>query len=148
MTNNIEKLLAQVERINDELFELQQTISDGVAVLTSRKIETQGLLNDEIYKVATNDLDAKPYGCGTSTINTARHKIKCVVSKQVKWDDAQIAEIFDMIQAANKDPFEYINRKLTVSETAYAGFNPEVKAVFDPARSVEASKPKITIERI
>jgi len=147
MSNNIEKMIAEVDGINDQIFELNQTIADKIAVLHSKKIEVQGILNEELAKDAADMLHNKEYGCGTATIETPRHKIKVVVSKKVKWDEDVLFGIRAQILASGKNPSDYIKEKLSVSETAYKGFSPDIQSVFEPARSVEPSAPKITIER-
>ena len=147
MIKNIEVLIAEVDKLDDQIFELNQTIANDIAVLSSKKIEVQGILDDELSKEAASLLSDKDYGCGTANIETARHKIKVTVSKKVKWDEGELRVVRNLILAADGDPSIYIKEKLSVSETEYKGFPQHIQDAFEPARSVEPSAPKITIER-
>jgi len=147
MSKNIEVMIGEIDKLDDQVFELNQTIADKVNALQNKKSELKSMLDVEIAKAATGDLTNKEYGCGTATIETARHKIKVVVSKKVKWDEKQLFVIRNQIIDAGQNPSAYIKEKLSVSETAYKGFTPDIQKTFEPARSVEPSAPKITIER-
>jgi len=147
MSQQIEKLIAEVEGFNQEIFALNQTIADKVYALNEKKSKAQEALNTEIAKAAHKELVDKEYGCGTANIETPQFKIKAVVSKKVKWDEKQLHTIKNQIIASGQNPALYIKEKLSVSETSYKDFPDSVKEVFLPARTVEPSAPKITYER-
>ena len=101
----------------------------------------------EVAKIAAEQFKDKDYGCGTANLETPSLKIKCVVSKKVKWDEGELRKIAEQIRASGNNPENFIKYKLSVSEAAFKGFSPEIQEAFVPARSVEPSAPKITIER-
>lgn len=142
---NIETMVNQIEKLDREIFELEQTIAEKKAGLVKKRDEMKGLLDAEIAKEAAAQLKGNDYGCGTATIETALHKIKVTVSKKVKWNESKLHDIKVLIAAANKNPADYIKEKLSVSETDYKKFPDDIQAVFEPARSVEPSAPKIEI---
>ena len=147
MTKNIETMIAKVDEFDDEIYKLEQTIADKVGALKEKRNEMNDLLNTEIAKLAAEELADKDYGCGTSNIETGRHKIKVTVSKGVKWDEKQLHVIRQQIIDGGQNPADYIKEKLSVTETAYKGFPEDIQKVFEPARSVQPSKPKIEITR-
>lgn len=147
VTQTIEKLIGEVDKLDVEIFELNQTIADRVAGLQNKKAEVKELLDKEIYSQCAEQLADKDYGCGTANIETTLFKIKTTVSKKVKWDEALLRNVADDIRLAGRDPEVYIKYKLSVSETAFKGFPDNIQQAFLPARSVEPSAPKITIER-
>ncbi len=106
--------------------------------------ELQNLLSEDV----TKQLADKDYGCGTANIQTDKFKIKCVISKKVEYDQKQLGDIFDRIQKSGENPLEYMKVKYDVAETAYKNWPSNIKSVFEPARSVEQSKVKITFEKI
>lgn len=147
MTQNIETMIGEVDKLDDEIYKLEQTIADKVSGLRAKRNEMNDLLQAQIIKEASEDLKDKDYGCGTANIETGRHKVKVTVSKKVKWDESQLSGIRQQIIDGGQDPSAFIKEKLSVSETAYKGFDPEIQKVFEPARTVEPSKPVIKIER-
>ena len=104
-------------------------------------------LNDFIGSDVAQQLESKDYGCGTANVETNDFKVKVVVSKKVKWNQPQLAGIYAQIQASGENPADYIKVSYDVSETAYKAWPEKISKAFEPARTVEASKPKITFER-
>ena len=144
---NIETMIVEIDKLDDEIFALNQTIADKVNALQTKRRESKAELDLAIAKEASVDLKDKDYGCGTANIETERHKIKVTVSKSVKWDEKQLHVIRQQIIDAGKKPTDFIKEKLSVSETAYKGFSPEIQRTFESAREVSASAPKIEIVR-
>lgn len=145
--SNIETLINQVDQVEQEIFKLNQTISAKLASLNEKKQGYQTLLNGEITTLARKELKAKKYGCGTANLDLPMYKIKVTVSKKVKWDEKELKAIANKIKEAGQEPENFIKYKLSVSETAFNGFTEDVQDAFMSARSVEASDPKIKIER-
>ena len=141
----IEKLINDIDTINNDIHELNQTIAVELNGLNNRKATLQAELDDHILK--SSDFSGKEYGCGTVNIDTEHFKIKTVVSKKIKWDEKALRTVANQIKDAGQDPEAFIKYKLSVSETSYKGFPDAIQQAFLPARSVEPSAPKITIER-
>jgi len=143
----IDDLINELEGLNSEIHALNQTIAAPLFELNQKKREAQAKFDLEAAKLATEQLCGKDYGCGTANIETALNKIKVVVSKKVKWDEAELRKVMDKIKAAGRDPEEFIKVKLSVSETEFKKFPDAIQAEFVPARSVEPSAPVVTYER-
>lgn len=60
--------------------------------------------------------------------------------KKVKWDQAELAKVYDQLIAWNENPLEYITKELKVSETKFNAWPEKLKALFEPARTVETGK--------
>lgn len=144
---NIETMINQVEKFNQEIYDLEQTIADKKGAIVKKRNEMQELLDAEIAKEVEPQMSTKDYGCGTVNIDTGAFKIKTTVRKTVKWDEKALFEIRKKIIEAGENPSAYIKEKLSVSETAYNDFDPDIQKVFEPAREVIPSKPSIKIER-
>jgi len=147
MSKNIEEMIEQINKLDDEIFALQQPINPKIAELSAKKSAIKSELDLIIAKDAAENLKNNDYGCGTFNLETDRYKIKTVVSKKVKWDEGMLLGIEETIKEAGQNPRDFIKQKLSVSETSYKTFPDNIKEVFEPARSVEPSAPKITIER-
>lgn len=94
-----------------------------------------------------NQLADKDYGSGTANIDAGRYALKVVLSKNVKWDQSKLENICAEIAASGEDPKEFVKVKYDVSETAYKSWPSKIRGYFEPARTVELSKPKISFER-
>jgi hypothetical protein len=120
---------------------------EQIRLLKEQRDYTERTLEGILQEQINNRLSKNEYGCGTANLETQSFKIKAVVSKKVTWDQAALGKVYHEIETSGIDPSEYIKRELKVSETAYNGWTDAIKAAFEPARSVEPSKPKITYER-
>lgn len=147
MSENIEQMINEVDKLDDEIYALNQTIADKVNKLQSKRNEANEKLNEAVAKEAATALEENDYGCGTANIETARHKIKVVVSKKVKWDEKGLFGIRQQIIDAGKNPDNFIKQKLSVSETSYKGFEPNIQELFETVREVTPSAPKVQIVR-
>jgi len=135
------------ETINNLLSSIQEAdeaIENFKRAKAIHESELSNLLSDQV----SEQLADKDYGCGTANIQTEKFKIKCVISKKVDYDQKQLGDIFDRIQNAGENPLEYMKVKYDVAEAAYKNWPQNIKSVFEPARSVEQSKVKITFEKI
>ena len=147
MSNDIEGMIAEIDNLDDQIFQLNQTIADQVNALQAKRNDAKKDLDTKIAQQASDELSQKDYGCGTVNLDMARHKIKVTVSKKIKWDEKELHLIRQQIIAAGKNSTDYIKEKLSVTETAYKGFDPDIQKAFEPARTVEPSAPKIEIVR-
>lgn len=80
----------------------------------------------------------------TGTVNI--DGIKFHIPKNVKWDQAKLAEVWLDIEAAGQDPFEYMSVTRDVSEARYKAWPADIRAAFEPARTVNTGKVTIKLE--
>jgi hypothetical protein len=121
-------------------------IDDRIDALKKKRTECESDLNTFIGADVAEQLKDKDYGAGTVNVETERYKVKAVVSKKVKWDNLQLAGIYEVIKASGENPSDYIKLSYDVSEAAYKNWPEKISKVFEPARTVETSKPKFTFE--
>jgi hypothetical protein len=75
--------------------------------------------------------------------------IKITVPKNVAWDQERLADAQATIRNEwEADPAEYIDAKLTVSETKYGAWPAQIRDLLTPARTVKPGKPKFEITLI
>jgi hypothetical protein len=101
-------------------------------------------LNEDNIK---NQLD-KDYGTGSATINGLTVKVTLNYPKKVTWDNDLLVDLWGKIEASGQDASEYIDRKLSVSETRYKNMPFIYRGEFEQARTVEAGNPTITIKEL
>ena len=91
-------------------------------------------------------LAGKDYGCGTANIKLNDGLLlKFDIGKNVKWDQAGLGQLREAIAASGRDPFEFISVKYDVAENAYKNWPSEIRAPFEPLRTVSQTKTKISI---
>jgi hypothetical protein len=73
--------------------------------------------------------------------------VKVEIPKRVEWDQNQLADVAATIKREwNDEPGQYLRIKYEVPESAYKHWPDSLRALFEPARTVKAGKPKFTIE--
>lgn len=92
---------------------------------------------DLLRRAGVNDQDI-----GTHSAEVDGFKVKVTIGKNVSWDQEQLAWIRERIEGA----IEFVDVKLSVSETKYNAWPEAWRGVFEPARTVKPSKPKVEVK--
>ena len=85
---------------------------------------------------------------GTSHVLDGDYDVTIDVGKTVKWDQKQLATIFERIAANGDKPSEYIDVKYAVSEAKFKAWPETLRQPFEAARTVTPGKPKFTLRRV
>lgn len=93
---------------------------------------------------------ARRYAAGINDTGTHHrregdYRVTITVPKNVSWDQAALGRAIETIKGWGEDPAEYVETKLTVSETRYKAWPKTIRDLFEPARTVRQGKPKIEI---
>ena len=131
-----------IDTLASELLSLKEQI----AKLTKQKKHVE----ETIEEIAASDINAQladaDYGCGTATLDSDKYKIKYAITKKISWDQELLERLADELAMRGEEPREYVKVKFDVSENAYKNWPSTLQAMFEPARTVSASSPTITIE--
>ncbi len=65
--------------------------------------------------------------------------------KRVAWDQAKLAEIVARIRGSGDDPTQYVEIAIKVPERNYAAWPENIRAVFEPARTVRTGALKVEL---
>jgi len=131
-----------VDDILDHLKELDFQMSE----LDKKKADALATLNFYIENDVNAQLADKDYGCGTANIETEKYKVKYVVSKKVKYDQAELYNIVQRIINSGANPDEYVKISYDVAESKFKAWPSNIQEEFLKARTVETSKPRISYE--
>lgn len=86
-------------------------------------------------------------GTGTATVKDGDDTIKFSCSKGVDWDQSFLASLIAEIATVWKeDPSEYVKTEYSVAESAYKAWPSDLRAKFEPARTMKPGKVSIKIE--
>jgi len=91
-------------------------------------------------------LQAKEYGVVHLVLDG--YKVSETVTKKVDWDQQKLDDLFEAIRTAGDDPKQYMKIKFEVGEKQYESFVPQVKAMFQDARSVKPGRPSLKFEEV
>lgn len=90
---------------------------------------------------------AKGDPTGVVKFDHASHTVKIDRPKRVDWDADKLSEIETVLSEQwGSDPAEFIDTKRSVSESKFQAWPSPITKLFMPARTVKASKTKISIE--
>lgn len=117
--------------------------AEAEANATRKSIE-QKICAAHAQEISVN-LDAD-YGTGSATIDTEVGKFTINYPKKIDWDQDQLDHLWERITAAGENPEEYMDKKLSVSETKYKAFPSHIRDNFTPARTVSAGNPTFTFK--
>ncbi len=79
---------------------------------------------------------------GTHTIDG----VKFYIPKQVKWDQAILADLYARCAAGNENPLDYMTIAYDVPESRYKAWPETIRSEFEPARTVSTGKIRIQLE--
>jgi hypothetical protein len=74
--------------------------------------------------------------CGTVHIIAEGFDLTCDRAKRVDWNQEILSSAGDKIAETGDNPLEYLDRKLSVSESKFNAWPAHIRAVFEPARTV------------
>jgi hypothetical protein len=84
---------------------------------------------------------------GTHNRTDGDYEIKITVPKRAEWDQTELAKAIETIKGWGENPADYVETKMSVSETRYKAWPPAIRDLFEPARTLKAGKPKFEIKQ-
>ncbi|MFT0532411.1 hypothetical protein ACMHYJ_06190 [Castellaniella hirudinis] len=127
------------------LQELILGVDYEIAMLKKAKSQVDAALTKRYGEQAQTALAATGRDFGTAHLTDGDVAIKAELPKRVRWDQEKLAEIARRITAAGDTVEDFIDVKLSVSESRYNAWPPTLRDQFTPARTVEAGKPTFTL---
>lgn len=73
--------------------------------------------------------------------------VVCDLPKKADYDQEKLRAAVQTIQSWGSDPREYVTTEIKVSEMKYSAWPSEIRALFEPARTVKFGKPTYRLER-
>lgn len=131
---NIHSLLRFVDRAKSELATLTTMVQRGLELRYAEQAQAQLLDNGQ--------------DTGTTHITDAGFDVKVEIGKAVKWDEKGLALLVQQIQESGGNPAEYVQTKYSVSEAKFKAWPQNLKAPFEPLRTVTPRAPKFTLRSL
>ena len=145
---NLKELLEQKAALQQKAADLRATIEPQIAALADQltAVDTaiSALLSPDLASV--RKLQEKEFGA--VHITRDGYRVTETIGKTVKWSQDVLFNVFQKIQSANDNPFNYMKAEWKVGEKEYNAYPPEIKAVFAPARVVTPGLPKLEFKEL
>ena len=94
---------------------------------------------------AAEERQARSKDTGTVRFDDGDFTIVADLPKRVEWDQDRLAAMVERIRAAGDDPSQYVDIAFKVSERKYAAWPDNIRAVFEPARTVRTGALKVEL---
>lgn len=124
-----------------------------IEILANLKEQADAHLADASQMVAIlHGVFARRYAAGLNDTGTHRridgdYEIKITIPKNVSWDQEEIQHAVETIKDWGENPADYVETKLSVSETKYKAWPPAIRDLFAFGRTVKPGKPKFEVSR-
>jgi hypothetical protein len=122
-----------------------------IAVLANLQTQAEAHLADASQMVAIlHGTFVRRYADGLNSTGTHHRTdngfdITINVPKRVDWDAEEMAKAIETIKGWGENPADYVDTKISVSETKYKAWPPVIRDLFTPARTEKAGKPSFKI---
>jgi hypothetical protein len=123
-----------------QMHEVATHLNDLIDWANQAKTKLDSALEQRFGESARTALRDSGRDFGTTHITEDSLRIKFELPKRINWDQKQLAEIAERIVASGKRVEDYIDVKLSVSESRFAHWPPEIQEPFVTARTVKAGK--------
>jgi len=128
-----------------KLAEADQNLNDLIAWTKQIRSKLDAALTQRYGDQAQAALRTSGRDFGTTHLAEGSIHVKVEISKRVKWDQQRLKDIAQRIAASGDRVEDYIDAKLSVSESRYTNWPPTLQQQFAAARTVEAGKPTFTL---
>jgi len=139
----LDTLLIKKKNLKEQADLLFETIKNDLDLITSEIEEIEVKIKDRIGTTFEEMRKLSGKELGVINIAVDGVHVKQTIPKKVQWDQDKMESIYNRIEAAGKDPNEYMNVTYSVYETDYKKYDPAVKSIFEPARTVIPENPTI-----
>lgn len=127
------------------LHEVSVEINYRHALLTKARATVDAALAQRYGAQLQAALLASGRDFGTAHLTDGDVHIKAELPKRVQWDQQRLKDIAERIAATGDRVEDYIDAKLSVSESRYTNWPPALQQQFAAARTVAPGKPTFTL---
>lgn len=128
-----------------DFLEVERNVDEAIAFLKPQRAKLDAAKLQRFGEQARVALRESGRDFGTAHVNDGALHIKYELPKKVTWNQAILKEMAERIVASDEKVEDYIDVKLSVSESRYSNWPTTLREQFAAARTVEEGKPSITL---
>jgi len=133
----LKELLEKKQLLDEKMAALKQDLNDVM-------FDIQDALSMQLTEI--RNLQSKEFGAVNITVEG--YKVTETIPKKVEWDQKKLGELFAIIMAHGDKPSNYMRMELDVPEKMFEAMHPEIKVLFEGARSVKNGKATYKFEEV
>jgi hypothetical protein len=138
--------IAQLAAISiQDFLDAERNVEEAIAFLKPLRAKLDAAKLQRYGEQARSALRESGRDFGTSHISDGALHVKYELPKKVSWSQPILKEMAQRIQASGDKVEDYIDIKLSVSESRYTNWPQALQQQFTAARTVEEGKPVITL---
>ena len=128
-----------------DFLEAERNVDEAIAFLKPLRAKLDAAKLQRFGEQARAALRESGRDFGTAHVNDGALRVKYELPKKVTWNQAILKEMAERIAASGEKVEDYIDVKLSVSESRYSNWPTTLREQFAAARTVEEGKPSITL---
>ncbi|RMX18041.1 hypothetical protein EBQ34_02980 [Vandammella animalimorsus] len=128
-----------------DFLEAERNVDEAIAFLKPQRAKLDAAKLQRFGEQARAAPRESGRDFGTAHINDGALHVKYELPKKVTWNQAVLKEMAERIAASGEKVEDYIDVKLSVSESRYSNWPTTLREQFAAARTVEEGKPSFTL---
>lgn len=128
-----------------EFLDAERNVDEAIAFLKPLRAKLDAAKLQRYGEQARTALRESGRDFGTAHLNDGALHVKYELPKKVTWSQPILKEMAERIVASGDKVEDYIDIKLSVSESRYTNWPQALQQQFSAARTVEEGKPTITL---
>jgi len=128
-----------------DLLDAERNVEEAIAFLKPLRAKLDAAKLQRYGEQARTALRDSGRDFGTAHVNDGALHVKYELPKKVTWSQTILKEMAERIVASGDKVEDYIDIKLSVSESRYTNWPTALQEQFAAARTVEEGKPTITL---
>ena len=128
-----------------DFLDAERNVDEAIAFLKPLRAKLDAAKLQRYGEQARSVLRDSGRDFGTAHVNDGALHVKYELPKKVTWSQTILKEMAERIVASGDKVEDYIDVKLSVSESRYTNWPTALQEQFAAARTVEEGKPSITL---
>ena len=128
-----------------DLLDAERNVDEAIAFLKPLRAKLDAAKLQRYGEQARSALRDSGRDFGTAHVSDGALHVKYELPKKVTWSQTILKEMAERIAASGDKVEDYIDIKLSVSESRYTNWPTALQEQFAAARTVEEGKPSITL---
>ena len=128
-----------------DFLDAERNVDEAIAFLKPLRAKLDAAKLQRYGEQARTALRDSGRDFGTAHVNDGALHVKYELPKKVTWSQTILKEMAERIVASGDKVEDYIDIKLSVSESRYTNWPTALQEQFAAARTVEEGKPSITL---